>query len=428
MKHEKKKISEAELELTITIEALEYQKNLELAAERLSQHAVIKGFRPGKAPYESVKKQLGETKIMEEALEDIIQKSFYNIIKEEKLETVGMPIITIEKMAPGNELIYKAKIALLPKIKLADLKKIKIENKKVEITDEEREKVLNDLRKMQTKEIIKFGKATIKDKVLVDMDMFMENVPVEGGQSKNHHVYLNEEHHIPGLKDQFIGLSKDDTKEFTLRFPKNHYQKHLADKDVDFKITVKDVYELQLPELNDDFAKRLGQENVEKLKEFLKDNLTKEAETKEKQRLEADILEQMIDKSEFGEIPQILVDSEKKKMFYELKHDLEHHGIEIEQYLKDIKKTEEQIFKDFEEQANKRIKAALISRQVAADNEIKVEKEDLDKELNLIRQTYAGDEKVEENLKRPEVLETIIGTIQNRKVLEFLKTEVIKQE
>ena len=426
MKHEKKNIKTNEIELIITVEPKEYDKDLKDAAERLSERAAIKGFRPGKAPYESIKQQIGEIKIMEEALESIIQRTFFEIIKEEKLDTVGMPKISVEKMVPGNELVYKAEIALLPKIKMVDLKKIKVENKKVEVSEEEMEKVLNDLKKMQMQEKTKEGQSTKEDKVLIDMDMFIGGVAVEGGQAKNHHVYLSEEHYIPGLKDQLIGLKKDDVKEFSLRFPKNHYQKHLADKDVDFKIKVNDVFELILPELNDDFAKKLGQESVEKLKELLKENMMREAEMKEQQKIEASILEQIIDKSEFGEIPQILIDSEKRKMFYELKHDLEHHGIEMEQYLKDIKKTEEQIFKDFEEQADKRVKAALISRQVAVDNNIKVEKEDLDKELELIKKTYAHDEKVLENLKRPDVLESIIGTIQNRKVIEFLKKEVVK--
>ncbi|HNU95918.1 MAG TPA: trigger factor [Candidatus Magasanikbacteria bacterium] len=426
MKHEKKQLGKSELELTITLEPTEYQKDMEEAAERLSQRAAIKGFRPGKAPYDFIKQQLGEIKIMEEAVESIIQRTFFEIIKEEKIDSVGMPKINVEKMVPGNDFIYKAIVALIPKIKLIDLKKIKIEGKPIEITDEELNKVLTDLQKMQTKEVVKTGKAKKEDKVLIDMDMFIGGVPVEGGQAKDHQVYLNEEHYIPGLKEQLIDLSKDDTKEFNLRFPKNHYQKHLADKDVDFKIKVKDVFELTLPELNDEFAKKLGQESIDKLKELLKENMMREAEMKEKQRVEADILEQIIEKSNFEEIPQILIDSEKRKMFYELKHDLEHHGIEMEQYLKDIKKTEEQIFQDFEQQANKRVKAALVSRQVAVDNNIKVEKEDLDKELELIKKTYAHDEKILENLKRPEVLDNIIGTIQNRKVLEFLKAEVIK--
>lgn len=426
MKHEKKNINKSEIEVIVTIEPSEYEKDMTEAAERLSQRAAVKGFRPGKAPYDFIKQQMGENKILEEALEGIIQRTFFEIVKEEKFDTVGMPKINIEKMVPGNDIVYKAIIALVPKIKIIDLKKIKAENKKIEITEEELNKVLDDLRKMQTKEVSKTGKSQKEDKVLIDMDMFIGGVLVEGGQTKNHHVYLNEEHYIPGLKEQLLELNKDDTKEFTLRFPKNHYQKHLADKDVDFKIKVNDVFELTLPELNEEFAKKLGQESVEKLKELLKENMIKEAQMKENQRIEADILEQIIEKSEFEEIPQVLIDSEKRKMFYELKHDLEHHGIDMEQYLKDIKKTEEQIFKDFEEQSQKRVKAALVSRQIAVDNKIKVEKEDLDKELELIKKTYAHDEKILENIKRPEVIDNIIGTIQNRKVLEYLKAEVIK--
>jgi len=426
MKYEKKNISKSEIEFKVTIEPQDYNKDMKDAAERLSEHAAIKGFRPGKATYDSIKQQVGEIKILEEALEGIIQRTFFEIIKEEKVETVGMPKIAVEKMVPGNELIYKAEIALLPKVKLVDLKKIKVEEKKSEVTEEELNKVLTDLRKMQMKETIKSGKATKEDKLLIDMDMFIAGAAVEGGQAKNHHVYLSEEHYIPGLKDQLIGLKKGEIKEFALRFPKNHYQKHLADKDVNFKIKVNEVFELTLPELDDEFAKKLGQENVEKLKELLKNNMLKEAQMKEAQRMEAAILEQLIEKSEFGELPQILIDSEKKKMFYELKHDLEHHGIEIDQYLKDIKKTEEQIFKDFEQQADKRVRAALISRQVAVENNIKVEKKELDDEVEMIKKTYAQDEKVLENLKRPEVLDTVAGTIQNRKVVEFLKAEVIK--
>jgi trigger factor len=299
MKHDKKIISKTEIELIITVEPKEYEKEVLKAAEKLSERAAIKGFRPGKAPYDAVKQQVGEIKIMEEAINDIIQNTFFKVIQEEKIDSVGMPKISIEKMVPGNDFVYKAQIALLPKIKLADLKKIKIDSKKVEVTDEEMNKVLEDLKKMQIQETIKDDEAQKEDKVLIDMDMFIGGVLVEGGQTKNHHVYLNEEHYIPGLKGKLIGLKKDDTKEFTLRFPKNHYQQHLADKDVDFKIKVNNVFKLTLPEIDDEFAKKLGQENVEKLKNLLKENLLREAEMKEKQRLEAEILEKVIEKSEF---------------------------------------------------------------------------------------------------------------------------------
>ena len=329
-------------------------------------------------------------------------------------------------MAPGNELIFKAVVALLPNVKLPDLKEIKVERTQKEVGTKEVDEVLNNLKKMQPKEEAKAGAATKEDKMTIDMDMFIEKVPIEGGQAKNHQVYLSEPHYIPGLAEALVGLKKDETKEFTLKFPKEHYQKHIAGKDVDFKIKVNEVFELTYPELDDTFAKALGQKSLEALKELLLANLKREEEKKEGERVEIAILDQMIEKSEFDEIPDVLIDSEKRKMFYELKSDLDRRGLTIEQYLQDIKKTQEQIFNEFTEGATKRAKAALVSRQVAMENEIKVEKADLDKEVAAIRQAYPNDSQVEENLKRAEVIDTIAATVQNRKVVELLKEKILK--
>lgn len=426
MSYSANSLGKSETEITFTVAPSEYQKDLEQAAVRLSERAAIKGFRPGKAPFDIVKTQLGEVAIMEEALADIVQREFFQAIKKEKLETVGQPAITIEKMAPGNDLVFKAKVALLPKIKMADLKKIKVEKKKIEIDEKEIQAALDDLKKMRGKEVIKNEAATKEDKIVVDMEMFLDKVPLEGGQSKGHQVYLNEAHYIPGFADQLVGLKKGDQKEFSLKFPAEHYQKHIAGRLVDFKITAQDVFSLEYPELDDDFAKQLGQENLAKLKELLVENMKHEAEMKEEQRLEAAILDQLVKESEFGDLPEVLLQSEKQKMFHELKHDLEHRGIEMEKYLKDLKKTEEEIFRDFAARAEERVKAALVCRQVALDNGLKAEKEDLDKEIELIKKSYGADPKVEENLKRPEVLDTIAAAIVNRKVIALLKEKTTK--
>lgn len=425
MKYIAKKLEKAQVELKVTVEPKEYEQNMQKAAVRLSERAAIKGFRAGKAPYAIVKEQLGEVKIMEEALESIVQGSFYDAVKQEKLETIGMPQINIDKMAPGNDLIFTAVVALLPKVKLPDLSTVKVECKEVKVEKAQADEVLDNLKKMQRRESAKTDAATKEDKLMIDMEMFIDKVPMEGGQAKDHQVYMSEEHYIPGLTDQLIGLKKDDTKEFTLKFPKEHYQKQFAGKDVDFKIKVKDVFALNYPELDETFAKSLGQESMEKLHELLQHNLLHEAERKEDQRVEIAILEQILEKATFEEIPEILVNSEKRKMFYELKHSLDEHGVTMEQYLKDMKKTEEDIAKDFTEQATKRAKSALISRQVALDNDLKVEPGEMDAEVKAIKAAYPDDKNVEENLQRPEVLETVATTIQNRKVMEFLKKKVL---
>jgi trigger factor len=428
MKYDKKELGKSKIELVITVEVPDYKKNMEQAAVRLSERAAIHGFRPGKAPYEMVKEQLGEIRILEEAMQSIVEHAFYQIVKGEKLETIGMPQISLQKFAPGNDLVFKAEIALLPKVTLASLDAIKVEKKDVAVSKEQEAEVLENLRKMQRKEVLKTGESTKEDKLVVDLNMFIDKVAVEGGFAKNHQVYLSEPHYIPGLAEKLVGLKKDDEKEFTLKFPKEHYQKHLAGKEVDFKIKVNEVFQLEYPELDDEFAKTLGQQSLQKLTELLTANVLKEEERKEEQRVEIAILDQLIEKSTFEEIPDVLVDAEKNKMFYELKNSLDEQGIAIEQYLKDLKKTQDEILKDFTEQATKRAKAALVSRSLAKENDIKVEPKELDAEVTLIKTSYPDNETIQENLKRPEVIDTIAVTIQNKKVLAWLKEKVVSKK
>lgn len=429
MPHTLKTLPQSQIELTITIAPAGYEKHLPKAAEKISQRTAIKGFRPGHVPYDVIKKEVGEMNILNEALESIIHESFYNAVTEEKLDTIGMPKIEVEKLAPGNEIVYKATVALLPKVKLANLSKIKVEKKIKTVEAKHVDEVIENLRKMQAKEVIKNDKkAEASDKLIIDMDMFLDKVPVEGGQAKNYQVYLSEQHYIPKFNEQLVGLGKNEEKEFSLDFPPTHYQKHLAGKNVQFKIKVRDIYERQLPEISDDLAKTLGQESMIKLRELINANLTQEAEQKASQNAEIEILEALIAQSEFEAIPEVLIDAEKQKIFYELKHDLERHGVAIDKYLADLKKTQDELFRDFTAQAEKRAKAALISRQVASEQHIHVHDEELNKEIKFLEDTYKDNRDYLENLKRPEVRDTIAMTLQNKKVMQWLKHKVLGEE
>ncbi|MFA5813067.1 MAG: trigger factor [Patescibacteria group bacterium] len=426
MQYSSKKLEKSQIEITITVTPEECRPHLEKAAQRISVRTAIKGFRPGKAPYDIVKREAGEMAILQEALESIIQKTFFHAaITEEKLETIGMPKIDVDKIAPGNDLVYRAVVAVLPLVNLPDLKKIKVEKKEAKIDAKKVEETLDALRGMRAKEVIKQGPAQGTDKLTIDMDMLIDNVPVEGGQAKNYHVYLGESHYIPGFNEQVKGMKEGEEREFQLDFPVTHYQKHLAGRRVNFKVKAKGVYERQLPELDEEFAKTFGQENVEKLRALVNNNLLQEAEQKIKQQTEIDILEQLIANTEFGDLPEVLIDSERQKMFYELKRDLERNGVSIEQYLQDIKKGEKELFEDFKNQAEKRAKAALISRQVAKEQNIIVSDEELDKEVELIRQAYANDKDTRENLKKPKVRESLAVTVQNRKIMEYLRAAIL---
>lgn len=425
MTHKRKDLPKSQVELEITVQPDEYQKHLIKAADRISNRVKIEGFRPGKAPYEIVKRQVGEMNIMQEALEDIVQSSFYQAVDAEKIETVGMPKIDLDKMAPGNELTYKATVSLLPTLELPDLKKISVKREVKEVTDAQVDEVLENLRKLQSKEVLKNDIATDADLVMVDMDMKLDGVPVDGGQAKGYRVYLSEDHYIPGFNKELIGLKKDDQKTFPISFPKTHYQKNIAGKTVDVSVTVKDVYERQLPELNAEFSKALGQESMETLRALLRTNIGKEAEQKADERVEIEIFDSLIAKTKFSELPDVLIDAERKKMYYELTRDLERSGVSIEDYLKDIKKTEEEINKDFTEQATKRAQAALLSRYIAKANAVTVSEAEIDEEVRAISEAYRDNPDYLENLKKPEVRRTLETILTNKKVIKWLKEQIL---
>ena len=421
MKSTKKDLPKSQIELTITITQEEYEPHLKKAAEKISQKIKIKGFRKGHVPYDIVEKEAGEMAILQEALETIVQKSYVEAIKEHKLEVMGSPQIAVEKVAPKNDVVYKATVALLPEVTLADPKKISVKKEVKKITKKDADETLDALRGMQAEEIIKDGAAEGTDKLVLDMEMTQDNVVVEGGSSKDYQVYLSEDHYIPGFNEEVAGLKKGDEKKFNLTFPKKHYQKQLAGKTIDFAVKVKGVYERKLPELNEDFAKKLGQDSVEKLVALVAENMQKEEEKKAEQKREIAILDALIEKSTFADLPEVLIDSEKEKIFHELQRDLQKNGVSIDQYLQDIKKTEDDLRKGFAEQAEKRAKAALISRLVAKENNIAISEEDITKEIELMKKSYEHNKEAQENLTRPEVRDSIAIMIQNKRVMEFLK-------
>ncbi len=409
--------------ITVPVDA--YEKFLEPAARALSERAMVKGFRKGHVPYEMMRKEVGDMAILQEALADIVESSFLQAIREANVETIGSPSISIQKIAPGNDIVYGATVASLPDVKIIDLDKIKIEQKHTPVEESDILSAMETLRTLQATEVITSGKATGADKVIVDFSLFLDRVPVEGGQAKDFQVYLSEKQFIPGFNEHILGVQKGDEKKFSLAFPKEHYQKHLAGKMVDFEVKVKEVYERILPPVDDAFAKRLGQDNMEALKHILRKNLEEEARQKVEQQFEIEILDRLVAGSTFGELPDVLVDTERERIYQELLRDLEKHGIAVEAYLQDLKKTEEEMRIGFTLQAEKRVKAALLTRLIAKTEGIVATKEELEKEIEMLRKMYENNnEEYRSRLNRDDVRASIALVLQNKKVVQWLKDKI----
>jgi len=422
----KKELGKNQIELSIEVSLEEMKPHLAKAASRMSQGAKLPGFRPGKAPYELVKNKFGEMAIYQAALDMIVSDSFYKAVTREKVTSVGQPEIKIEKIAPGNPLSYIAIVALLPKVTLGEWQTLKIKKNKVEVSDEDINKTLEQLQNMQVKETAVDRAATKGDKVEADFEVLIDGVIIEGGKNTKYPMVIGEGRMIPGFEDQIIGMKKDEAKNFELSFPKEYFQKNLAGKQATFKVKLLSVAKRILPKLDDTLAKGIGVESFAKLKEQLNQNIKQDKEIKEKQRAEGEAIQAIVKQVKIEDIPEKLIDSEVHKMSHELEHSISQHGMDMAGYLKSINKTQEDLKKDFRPQAEERIKAALIMRQIAQEEKVKVDDTQIDTELKKQSEEHKDNKEALKNISHPSYRQHLANLMANQKIIDLIAEKIIK--
>ncbi len=422
MKVEKKVLEKSQIELTVELPYGNIEKAIPFATEKISKEVKIDGFRQGKVPYEVLKEKIGENAILEEAARTVINKTLGKAIEENIKETpIGQPNIDIIKLAENNVFIYKITIALMPSVTLGVFKDLKVKKEKVKIEKEDVDKTLEELQNMRVKEVLVDRKSKKGDKVLVDIQMFLDNVPVESGQGKDTAVIIGKDFIVPGFDKNLIDAKKSELKEFSLPYPKDHYMKNLAGKNVDFKVTIKEVYERQVPELDDEFAKTLGLKKISELEENLEKNIKEEREKESMMKSEKIILEKIIKKAKFGEIPELLIDNETKTMMAELEQNVTKQGANFDDYIKSMGKTRGQLMLDLVPDALKRVKVSLLMREISKKEKIEASQKDLEKYIDNLKKQYVGDEEILKRIDSPEYKSYSLNMLTSEKVVKEIR-------
>lgn len=425
MQIQKSQPKQSELELTIEITPDEYQPFLNKAALRLSKDVKIEGFRPGKAPYEIVKQKVGEMNIYQEALDDIVSHFFIQALSQEKINSVGQPRIGIEKVAPNNPIVFKAVVGLMPSVKLGDYKKAKVQKKEIKIEDKEVDKVIEDIRKMQVKEALVDRPIQKGDRAEVDFEVSLDKVIIDGGQGKKYPIIIGDGQMIPGFEDQLVGLKKDEEKEFQLKFPSEYQNKMTAGKSCDFKVKVLAVYQRELPELTDEWAKGVGADDVEDLRAKIRKNLEDEEKFYEEQRVEIEMLNKIVAQTEFSEIPDVLIHSETHRMLHEFEDSISHQGLTFDDYLKNIKKERKDLEEEFKPKAIERVKTSLVIKEIADSEKIEVSDKEIQEETEKILVQVKDNREAQDNIKSEGYQQYLNMVVRNRKVVEMLKAQCI---
>lgn len=428
MQVNKEQAEKSEIKLTVELSAEEFSPHVVKAAARISETIEIPGFRKGQAPVNVVKQKVGEMRLWQQAAEIAIQKVLPEAVSQEKLETVGQPSINIEKLAPGNPFVFTAAFPILPEVQVADLSKIKVKEEQPSVTEAEVEKVVDNVRRMRATEKTVDREAKKGDKVMIKFDVFLDKVPIDGGSSDNYPLVLGENAMIPGFEEQIEGMKKEEEKEFELKFPDDYHNKQLAGKTCEFKVKLHEVKEIELPELNDEFAKTVGEyDSVKALKEAIEKNVFEEKKEKSDRQTEVKMIEELIGASTFGDIPEVMVNQETKTMMGELEQNVARQGLDFEQYLQHLKKDRKQLMLDLTPDAIKRIKTALVIRKLAKEQNIEATESEVKEEMDKMRHAYEGSPEILSQLESQSYKDFLTNAIRNKKTMHWLKEQVIQK-
>ncbi|MCX6762743.1 MAG: trigger factor [Candidatus Moranbacteria bacterium] len=419
-----KKLPKSLVEIQISVPTAEFEKFIDAAAEEFSKDLKIDGFRPGKAPRNIVQQKVGAEKILAHGAEKAIKKTYVDTIVKNKIEVIGEPKITITKIAKGNDLEYKAVAAVMPEIKLSNYRKDAKSVKKSEpkkVTDEQSQKELESLQKSRAKLVTVARKAKEGDRVEIDFEVLVEGKPIEGGTAKDHPLTIGENYFIPGFEDNLVGMKEKDKKEFELAFPKEYHQKSLAGKPARFKVKMNLVQEKELPELNDEFAKSMGNfENLEALKRSIFEGIELEQKKKNEEKWRTVVIEKIAAESQIN-LPEILIEQELEKMMAELEQNIAGMGLALDAYLENIKKSKSDLTEGWKETAEKRVRSALVLKEISASEEILVPAGEIEEEMNRVLAYYKGTGDMEKNVDMERLYNYTKGVLTNEKVFKFLE-------
>ena len=388
------------LEIKVGAEQLEHAK--EHAFNSLRQHVKAAGFRPGKAPDDIVERELGSDAVQGEVLEHATTHSYFHAVAEHKLTPIAQPQVSLNKFVPYTELEYTATVEVMPKVELPDYKKLRHERPEIKVDPKEIDEAIDQLRKRLAERRDVKRPAQLEDAVTIDFDGSQKGEPVAGASAKSHELVLGSKTFIPGFEEELVGLKEGDQKDFKITFPADYHQESLAGQDVDFHIDVIKVKEVSLPKADDDFAAKVGPfKTMSELRADIEQRLKEEKAATANREFEQKVLDDVVSKAKLT-IPARLADEQLQRLREELEQNLMYAGLDLPKYLEMRGLTEEKFTAELRPQAEKRVAAGLVLRQIAEAEGLEVSDDELDAELERLKQTYQ-DEKAQAELQQPQV-------------------------
>ncbi len=401
----------------VTVPAEEFNKEIDTKLAQIAKKAKIQGFRAGKAPLAMIKKKyLNE--VMAEALDDTVRSSSNKVLTDNKLRPVNQPSIKINSFGEGKDLEFDMEVEILPEIKLGDFSKISLDKFTAEVPAEEVDKAVKYLAETRKESVKVDGKKAAKgDVVMIDFVGSVDGVEFNGGKGNDYPLELGSGSFIPGFEDQLIGAEAGAKVDVKVKFPADYHAKDLADKDAVFAVTVKEVREPKAVEINDELAKSLGAESLDKLKETLSARIKADYDNASRMKLKRQLLD-ILDKEYSFEVPSSLVDAEYKAIVSQYEQAKKYNQLDAEEK----SKKEEDLLKEYKEIALRRVKLGLVLSEVGQNAKISIKPEDINAAIMNEAKRYPGQEQMvlDYYLKNKQAVENLKAPIFEEKIIDHI--------
>lgn len=374
--------------LTVEVDNAEFLKAIDVAYKKNRNKFNLPGFRKGKAPKEMIMKMYGPQVFFEDALNEILDKTYPEAVKESGLEIVSRPEIGVEQIGMDQNVIYTATVAVKPEVTLGEYKGVTVEKAETTVSAKEvNEKLAAELEK--NARVVEVEREIKKDDIAtIDFVGSVDGVEFEGGKGEDYPLTIGSGTFIPGFEDQLIGHKAGETVDVKVTFPENYGAKDLAGKEALFVTTIKAVKEKQVPAADDEFASEVSEfDTLDEYKKDLKKTLKEEKEKAATTTNERNVIAKVVENASV-EIPAPMLEAQLDNMLYDYQTRLAQQGIPMDQYLQITGQTVEQIKEQMKESAEKNLKTSLVIEAIMEKENITVADERVDEEFKKIAEQY----------------------------------------
>lgn len=419
MKVTREKTEDCQAFLTIEMEAAEIAESLEASYHRLAQRTNIPGFRKGKAPRSVLERHIGKENALEDAINHLVPEACEKAIKEQDIKAIAQPRIEITQKEP---VIFNAVVPLPPTIKLGDYPQIRMKPEPVEITNDNVNAVLEELRHQNATWEPVERPLDFNDMAVMDVESDVEEKPFINQKGVQYRITHDSPTPLLGFAEQLVGMNKGEEKEFKLKIPADFYNSELAEKEASFRVKIIETKQENLPELNDELAKQVSPdfETLDSLREQTSTNLKLRAEEKSRVDFEERVIDAAVDLAQV-EFPPIMVEAETERLLSEWSRRLQMDDKGLERYLASANKTEEQLREEMRPTAVKRVTHALVLGKIVEEEKIEANDSDIDTEIEkMVNSASENKDKLKNFLDTPQSRQSIKQTLITRKTIERL--------